>query len=313
MLHDKYRTELQISESPRNEPSNLAVELAADNVSALDGASVTPIKASIGSRISGYWFDGKSISDDFRAAMRHLLHNRGLVVFEPGTVTAENFTKFGGFLGEFFHYAGPHTPRAPENPDATVISAGKDAHLRNHVWHADGGFRADAPAFTALFGKAIPKNGGDTMYSNTAYVYEMLDPLFAQYLESLNVIQSPDATGHITDRYLDPEEAAQARLRMPPFEMPLIRTHPESGRKWVAVNECLCLLHQGRQPCAQPKYSWHPVRYDQVAGSYLPLRMGRRHLSCLGQPRRAAPRGKGLRERCDAASVSLHHDSVRQI
>ena len=88
-------------------PSNLAVELAADNVSALDGASVTPIKASIGSRISGYRFDGKSISDDFRAAMRHLLHNRGLVVFEPGTVTAENFTKFGGFLGEFFHYAGP--------------------------------------------------------------------------------------------------------------------------------------------------------------------------------------------------------------
>jgi taurine dioxygenase len=217
--------------------SNPAIELAADNVSALDGASVTPIKASIGSRVSGYSFNGDSVTDEFRTAMRHLLHNRGLVVFDPGTVTAENFTKFAGFLGEFFHYAGPHTPRAPENPDATVISAGKDAHLRNHVWHADGGFRADAPAFTALFGKATPKNGGDTMFSNAAHVYDMLDPLFAQYLETLNVIQSPDATGHITDRYLDPEEAAQARLRMPPFEMPLIRTHPESGRKWVAVNE----------------------------------------------------------------------------
>ncbi len=202
-----------------------------------EGVSVEPIKASIGSYISGYRFDGTTVSDDFRSAMRDLLHNRGLVVFEPGTVTAENFTKFGGFLGEFFHYDGPHTPRAPENPEATVISAGKDAHLRNHVWHADGGFRADAPAFTALFGKAVPKNGGDTMYSNAAWVYEALDPLFAKYLESLSVIQSPDATGHITDRYLDAEAAAQARLRMPPFEMPLIRTHPVSGRKWVAVNE----------------------------------------------------------------------------
>lgn len=214
-----------------------ALHLASDNVAALDGAHVEPIKTSIGSYISGYRFDGESISDGFRDAMRDLLHTRGLVVFEPGTVTAENFTKFGGSLGEFFHYAGPHTPRAPENPDATVISAGKDSHLRNHVWHADGGFREDAPAFTALFGKAIPKNGGDTMYSNTAYVYEMLDPLFAKYLETLQVIQSPDATGHITDRYLDAEEAAQARLRMPPFEMPLVRTHPESGRKWIAVNE----------------------------------------------------------------------------
>ena len=216
---------------------NPTLKLAADNVAALDGASVSPIKTSIGSRISGYRFDGHSISEGFRSAMRDLLHNRGLVVFEPGTVTAENFTKFGGFLGEFFHYAGPHTPRAPENPDATVISAGKDAHLRNHVWHADGGFRADAPAFTALFGKAIPKNGGDTMFSNAAYVYESLDPLFARYLDSLKVIQSPDATGHITDRYLDPEEAAAARQRMPPFEMPLVRTHPVTGRKWIAVNE----------------------------------------------------------------------------
>jgi taurine dioxygenase len=216
---------------------NPAIKLASDNVAALDGASVRPIKSSVGSYISGYRFDGQSISDGFRDAMRDLLHNRGLVVFEPGTVTAENFTKFGGSLGEFFHYAGPHTPRAPENPDATVISASKDAHLRNHVWHADGGFRADAPAFTALFAKAIPDNGGDTMFSNSAWVYESLDPLFAQYLDSLQVIQSPDATGHITDRYLDPEEAAQARLRMPPFELPLVRTHPVTGRKWIAINE----------------------------------------------------------------------------
>ena len=199
--------------------------------------NVQPIKTSIGSYIKGYKFDGEGVSDTFREAMRSLLHNRGLVAFEPGTVTAENFTAFAGFLGEFFHYAGPHTPRAPENPDATVVSADKDAYLRNHVWHTDGGFRADAPAFTALFGKSVPKNGGDTMFANAAYVYEQLDPLFAKYLESLKVIQSPDATGHITDRYLDPEEAAEARRRMPPFEMPLIRVHPESGRKWVAVSE----------------------------------------------------------------------------
>ncbi len=54
---------------------------------------------------------------------------------------------------------------------------------------------------------------------------------------SLTVIQSADATGHITDRYLDPEEATKARVRMPPFEMPLVRVHPETGRKWIAVNE----------------------------------------------------------------------------
>jgi len=201
------------------------------------GVRVTQLQPAVGSLVSGLRFDGKLLDEEARVAMRHLLHNRGLVVFEPGTVTAENFTAFAGFLGEFFHYAGPHTPRAPENPDATMIDSNKDKNLRNHIWHADGGFRPDAPAFTALFAQQLPEFGGDTIFSNAAWVYEQLDPLFAAYLESLTVIQSADATGHITDRYLDAEEATKARIRMPPFEMPLVRVHPATGRKWIAVNE----------------------------------------------------------------------------
>jgi taurine dioxygenase len=201
------------------------------------GVKVSALQPALGSIISGYRFDGQPLNDEFRSALRDLLHNRGLVVFEPGTVTAENFTALAGFLGQFFNYAGPHTPRAPENPDATMIDSLKDKNLRNHIWHADGGFRPDAPAFTALFAQLVPESGGDTIFSNTALVYEQLDPLFAAYLESLTVIQSADATGHITDRYLDPQEAAEARGRMPPFEMPLVRVHPVNGRKWIGVNE----------------------------------------------------------------------------
>jgi taurine dioxygenase len=118
-----------------------------------------------------------------------------------------------------------------------MIDSLKDKNLRNHIWHADGGFRPDAPAFTALYAQQLPDFGGETIFSNAAWVYEHLDPLFAAYLESLTVIQSADATGHITDRYLDPKEAADARQRMPPFEMPLVRVHPVTGRKWIAVNE----------------------------------------------------------------------------
>jgi len=85
------------------------------------GVCLTQLQPVLGSIVSGFRFDGQPIKDAFRSALRDLLHNRGLLMFEPGTVTAENFTAFVGFLGEFFHYAGPHTPRAPENADATMI------------------------------------------------------------------------------------------------------------------------------------------------------------------------------------------------
>ena len=87
------------------------------------GVRVLQLQPVLGSVISGFRFDERPLDDDFRPALRDLLHNRGLVIFEPGTVTAENFTAFAGFLGEFFNYAGPHTPRAPENPDATMIDS----------------------------------------------------------------------------------------------------------------------------------------------------------------------------------------------
>ena len=214
-----------------------SLRVVSDSSALPPGARISQIRPVLGSLIQGFRFDGKPLKDDFRAMLRDLLHNRGLVVFEAGTVTAENFTAFAGFLGEFFHYAGPHTPRAPENPDATTIDSVRDTHLRNHIWHADGGFRSDAPAFTALYAHQLPEAGGDTMYSNAAWVHEQLDPLFAAYLDTLSVIQSADATGHITDRYLDADSAAAARQKMPPFEMPLVRVHPVTGRRWIAVNE----------------------------------------------------------------------------
>src|SRR5262249_54656074 len=201
------------------------------------GVRISQLQPVLGSIVSGFRFDGRPLNGDFRSPLRVLLHNRGLLIFASGTVTAENFTGFAGFLGEFFHYAGPHTPRAPENLDATMIDSLNDKNLRNHIWHSDGGFRPNAPAFTALFAQQLPGSGGDTIFSNATFVYEQLDPLFAAYLESLTVVQSADATGHIADRYLSPEEATQARVRMPPFEMPLVRVHPVTGRKWIGVNE----------------------------------------------------------------------------
>lgn len=218
--------------------ANTSIRVVADSEAGMPaGVRVTPLKPAVGARISGFRFNGRPLEDSFRSALRNVLQSRGLVVFEPGTVTVQSLTQFAGFLGEFYHYAGPHTPRAPENPEATMIDSMKDKNLRNHIWHADGGFLPDAPAFTALFAQQIPEFGGDTVFSNAAWVYEKLDPLLASYMETLTVIQSADATGHITDRYLDPEEAKQARMRMPPFEMPLIRVHPVTGCKWVAVNE----------------------------------------------------------------------------
>ena len=67
------------------------------------------------------------------------------------------------------------------------------------------------------------------------------------------MIQSPDVTGHITKRYEDPEEAAQARLWMPPFEMSLIVNVELHGRKVSSRPDGKGRLQFARSPEPLPK------------------------------------------------------------
>jgi taurine dioxygenase len=236
---------------------------------------IVPWQPALGAIVSGFEYSGEPPPQSLQAALRHELHTRGALIFEPGTVTAHNFTQFVRVFGEPVPYSGPHTPTAPDNPSATVVDSRNDERLRNHIWHIDGTFRSQAPKITALFGHTIPAHGGDTLFSNATLAYHLLDPLFAAYVDTLVAVNSADATGHLAERYLDPEQQARERARMPPYEHPVIRVHPETGRRQIFVNESytayikgvsrtvsqslLAILFEAiKAPEVQARYAWTP-------------------------------------------------------
>jgi len=239
------------------------------------GVDIAPWQPALGEVVSGFRYSGRPVPEDLQATFKRLLYTRGALVFEPGTVTAQNFTDFVRVFGEPAPYSGPHTPTAPDNPSATVVDSRNDERLRNHIWHIDGTFRKNAPKITALFGHTIPDRGGDTLFSNAVLAYDLLDPKFAAYLDTLIAIDSADATGHLAERYLDPEQQARERAKMPPYEHPVIRVHPETGKKQIVVNESYTAYIKGvsrtvsqsllailfdaiKAPEVQARYTWTP-------------------------------------------------------
>jgi taurine dioxygenase len=103
------------------------------------------------------------------------------------------------------------------------------------TFHADSSFRDNRPLGALLQAHIIPPSGGDTCFSSMYAAYEALSPAMQAFLEGLDCIHSVQ---HMHRRHINnpdfnirPEVAA-----IPPLRTPVIRVHPESGRKFLNVN-----------------------------------------------------------------------------
>jgi taurine dioxygenase len=100
-------------------------------------------------------------------------------------------------------------------------------------WHTDDSFMAVPCSLTMLYGVEVPSSGGDTQFTNMYLAYETLPEETKRRIAGLKVIhtyapsrqRNPVAT-------MRPEDMA----KMPPIEHPMVRTHPETGRKALYLN-----------------------------------------------------------------------------
>jgi taurine dioxygenase len=100
-------------------------------------------------------------------------------------------------------------------------------------WHTDQSFRAKPSALTMLYGVEIPDTGGDTQFTNMYAAYDDLSEERKRLLEGMKVVHRYRSTRKGTSaRALLPEEEAT----LPEVLHPIVRTHPETGRKALYLN-----------------------------------------------------------------------------
>ena len=94
---------------------------------------------------------------------------------------------------------------------------------------------------TMLVAREIPPVGGDTMFANMVAAYEALSPGMQRLLDGLDAVNTSalaDVSKTREDRMRDsaPDADAQQAEREYVAEHPVVRTHPETGRKALYVN-----------------------------------------------------------------------------
>jgi len=121
------------------------------------------------------------------------------------------------------------------NLDADGKPSGKHPDKGTVHWHTDGSWSRRTGQATILYANRVPSQGGETRFASMYDAYDALDDATRERLSGLRAIHNLDFSRtrrHGVD--LMTEEQKKAR---PPVDHPIIRTHPETGRKCVFLGD----------------------------------------------------------------------------
>ncbi|MCY0852794.1 MULTISPECIES: TauD/TfdA dioxygenase family protein [Cupriavidus] len=168
-------------------------------------------------------------------------HQHLVLVFPGQDLTPPQLIEFTGKLGDIERNENVPYYRHPEYPEVLLVTNkqvnGKPSQTRNtgRNWHADLSY-TDRPAKgSVLMCKEKPDVGGDTMFANMYMAYETLSPIMQKFVDGLEAVHDITLIKGFNRR--DPAQVADLKAKNPPIVHPLVRVHPDTGRKSLFVSE----------------------------------------------------------------------------
>ena len=187
----------------------------------------------------------RPLSGDEVAALRAAWLDHHVIFFRDQNVAPRQFLAFAERFGMPIEY--PLMKGIAGFP--AIVEVKKLERERNAfgaIWHSDTVYLDEPPMGTMLVAREVPPCGGDTLFANTALAFESLSAGMQRMLSELKAVHS-SAKGFIGLRdgdcpRADGRDYARGELRA---EHPVVRTHPETGRKALYVNQAHTLGFAG--------------------------------------------------------------------
>jgi len=203
--------------------------------------SVRPLTAHLGAEVSGVKL-ADDISDEvFHAIYRAYLRYQ-VLLFAPQDLPPGRQVEFARRFGEVqIHVMNQyHADGFPElyrlsNLDDQGRPNGRHPDKGTLYWHTDGSWRRVTGQATIIYGEVVPNIGGETHFCDMYGAYERLGPAWKSRIANLRAVHNLDFSR--TRRHgEDPMSEAQRR-ETPPVDHPVVRTHPETGRKCLYLGD----------------------------------------------------------------------------
>lgn len=200
----------------------------------IEDLNILPMTPTIGAEVEGIDLsrplDARTVS-----ALRRALLDWKVLFFRDQDITTEQHLAFARNFGDLEVH--PFAPQKPGYPEVLAITHDANSRGKENTWHSDVTWRLEPSLGSILRALEIPPVGGDTLFADMYAAYDGLkDEVKAKLEGKVAVHDFVNFRKGMRKRGVSEEEIAAFDRQYPKVEHPVIRTHPETGRKAIYVN-----------------------------------------------------------------------------
>lgn len=204
--------------------------------------TVSPLSEAIGARIEGVDLSRELDPGTFDT-IRSALFEHAIIVVPGQTLDEDDQERFCRHFGELeMVRSGEATSDHPAVLMITnVTDSGRPTALEDGemMFHYDQCYYENPALGSTLYAIEVPDEGGNTLFANCRLAYEALDDDWKARLDGLRAL-------HYYDYKRDPTlRPSEINPDAPQWVHPVVRTHPETGKKAIYVNRLMTLWIEG--------------------------------------------------------------------
>ncbi|MBI4196114.1 MAG: TauD/TfdA family dioxygenase [Betaproteobacteria bacterium] len=174
----------------------------------------------------------------YRAFLAH-----GILLFRDQAITREQHIEFSRRFGELDRHDALPRDRHPDHPELLMVTnepkpdgSPSDSRYTGRQWHSDMSFTMEPALGSLLRCIAVPEVGGDTLFANMYMAYDALSEGMKKLIAGLHGIHL-SGTRKIANTETGIPRAEEQKRINPPVAQPVVRVHPETGRKALYIGE----------------------------------------------------------------------------